>query len=151
MNAPLDIAHIIDLAVAPVFLIAGIGALLNVLTNRLGRVVDRGRALEAEIASESAGEPRTRHIRELALLDTRMARINRAIALATFAALLVCVVIVALFTGELVTTDLSRVIAGLFILTMAALIGALGFFLGEIAIAARTLRVRAEVLEEREG
>ncbi len=145
----LDVAHIIDLAVAPVFLIAGVGALLNVMTSRLGRVVDRGRALEDEIAGEPDGEPRERHLRELRMLDGRMKRINLAISLATLAALLVCLVIVTLFTGELVTVDLSRLVAVLFILTMGVLIASLVLFLGEIAIATRTLRVRAEVLERK--
>lgn len=148
-GAPLDIAHIIQLSVAPVFLIAGVGALLNVLTSRLARVVDRGRRLEEDISSEPDGEPRQRHLRELKALDRRMHRINLAISLATLAALLVCLVIVTLFAGELVTLDLSRLVAVLFILTMAALIAALVLFLAEISIAIRTLRVRTEVLERR--
>ncbi len=135
------IAGNIELAIAPVFLIAGIGALLNVLTNRLARVVDRGRALEREIASEPEGEPREMHKAELAGLDTRMVRINRAIMLATLAALLICLVIVLLFTGELVHIDLSDVIAALFIGAMVTLILGLMSFMGEIAISARTLRV----------
>lgn len=138
------IARNIQLAIAPVFLIAGIGALLNVLTNRLARVVDRGRGLEREIASEAEGEPREMHKAELAGLDTRMVRINRAILLATLAALLICVVIVMLFTGEIVQVDLSLVIAALFIGAMLALIFGLVSFMGEIAISARTLRVTQE-------
>lgn len=135
------IAKNIELAIAPVFLIAGIGALLNVLTNRLARVVDRGRTLEREIASEADGEPREMHIAELTGLDTRMVRINRAIMLATLAALLICVVIVSLFTGEIVHVDLSNVIAVLFIAAMLALIFGLLSFMGEIAISAKSLRV----------
>ncbi len=135
------IAQNIELAIAPVFLIAGIGALLNVLTSRLARVVDRGRALEAEIASEPEGEPREMHRAELAGLDIRMVRINRAIMLATLAALLICVVIVSLFTAEIVHVDLSTVIAGLFIGAMLALILGLISFMGEIAISAKSLRV----------
>ena len=138
------IAHNIQLAVAPVFLIAGIGALLNVLTNRLARVVDRGRALEKEIAAEDEGELRQKHLTELSALDMRMIRINRAVTLATLAALLICLVVVLLFTGELLTLDLSRVIAGLFICSMGALTFGLISFLSEISIAARTLRVGVE-------
>ncbi|WP_370373633.1 DUF2721 domain-containing protein, partial [Henriciella pelagia] len=82
---PADIAHSIELAVAPVFLIAGIGALLTVLTNRLGRVVDRSRALEIELSEEGAMEAHPRWRSELWLLDRRISWINRAIVLSTAA------------------------------------------------------------------
>lgn len=144
-----DIAHTIELAIAPVFLIAGIGALLNVLTSRLARVVDRSRVLEAQLGSNIEGEQRARVLAELLAVDHRMKRINTALTLATLAALLICLVIVFLFTSQLFGVNLSRIIATLFIATMAALIGALCFFLGEIGIATRTLRVRSELLERR--
>ena len=143
-----DIAHIIQLAVAPVFLIAGIGALLTVLTNRLGRVVDRSRALEAELTVEQPLELHPRWSKELFLLDRRMAWINRAITLAATAMLLVCLVIVTLFTGQLINNDLSALVSILFILTMAALIASLGNFLWEIHLAATMLRVQTDLLEK---
>ncbi|MEQ8558509.1 MAG: DUF2721 domain-containing protein [Henriciella sp.] len=142
-----DIAHIIQLAVAPVFLIAGIGALLTVLTNRLGRVVDRTRALEVELSIEQPTETHPRWAKELVLLDRRMAWINRAITLSTLAMLFVCLVIVTLFAGQLLSFNLSVIIAVLFILTMAALVTALGSFLWEIHVAAEMLRVRTDLLE----
>ena len=73
---------VIELALAPVFLLAGIGAFLNVMTSRLGRVVDRWRALEAELTS-CDDERRRLHVKELGILDRRMAHSNRAIALST--------------------------------------------------------------------
>ena len=146
--APIDdIAQIIDLSIAPVFLIAGIGAILNVMTSRLARVIDRSRHLETEIAQEPDGEPRERHRRELAALDQRMRRINWAISLSTLAALLVCLVIMTLFASRLVTLDLSRLIALLFIGTMGALIIALMLFLTEISLAIKTIRVNKELLK----
>jgi hypothetical protein len=138
---PNDIAHIIELAIAPVFLIAGIGALLNVLTARLGRVVDRGRSLEATLAAGPDGATRTRAVAELKAIGRRTSRINIAVTLATFAALLVCLVIVFLFAGELLAMNLARIVAALFIATMAALIAALCFFLGEIGLAIQTLKL----------
>ena len=139
-----DIARNIQLAIAPVFLIAGVGALLNVLTNRLARVVDRGRRLEQELEDHPIGPEREFRLKELVVLDKRMVRINRAIMLAVLAVLLVCVVIVAIFTGELVRLDLSTLIAVLFIAAMLALILALVSFMGEIAIATSSLRVSME-------
>lgn len=148
-TAPVDIAHIIELAIAPVFLIAGIGALLNVLTNRLGRVVDRGRTIEASVAAQMPeGAVRDRMAKELKAVDQRMKRIHAALTLSTLAALLNCLVIMFLFMGELFGADLSRIVATLFIATMGALIGALCFFLGEIGIATRTLRVRTDLLDK---
>jgi hypothetical protein len=138
---PNDIAHIIELAIAPVFLIAGIGALLNVLTARLGRVVDRGRSLEATLAAGPDGATRTRAVAELKAIGRRTARINIAVTLATFAALLVCLVIVFLFAGELLAMNLAQIVAALFIATMASLIAALCFFLGEIGLAIQTLKL----------
>ncbi len=140
-----DIAHNIQLAVAPVFLLTGISSLLNVLASRLARVVDRARKLEADIP----GYPSTRRgeaIEELKILDRRMAATNRAISLCTMAALLVCIVVAILFIGDLFPMRWTGVVAVLFILAMALLIGGLMLFLMEVQIALKSVRVRAAVL-----
>jgi hypothetical protein len=145
-----DIVQIIQLSIAPVFLIAGIGTLLNVLTSRLARVVDRGRAIELDLDSPmGSGQHTNRHLAELRVLDQRMNWIHNAIILSTMAILLVCLLIVALFSVELITIDLSRAVAILFIATMASLIGGLISFLIEISYARKSLRVRAELLASR--
>jgi hypothetical protein len=145
-----DIVQIIQLSIAPVFLIAGIGTLLNVLTSRLARVVDRGRAIELDLDSPmGSGQHTNRHLAELRVLDQRMNWIHNAIMLSTMAILLVCLLIVALFSVELIAIDLSRVVAILFIATMASLIGGLISFLIEISYARKSLRVRAELLASR--
>ncbi len=145
-----DIVQIIQLSIAPVFLIAGIGTLLNVLTSRLARVVDRGRAIELDLDSPmGSGQHTNRHLAELRVLDQRMNWIHNAIMLSTMAILLVCLLIVALFSVELITIDLSRIVAILFIATMASLIGGLISFLIEISYARKSLRVRAELLASR--
>ncbi len=143
-----DIAHSIELAVAPVFLIAGVGALLTVLTNRLARIVDRSRSLEVELAVEGAMEAHPRWRAELFLLDRRISWINRAIVLSTAALLFVCLVIVSIFTGQLLAIDLSILVSILFICAMGALIAATGSFLWEIHVAAAMLRVRTDLLEK---
>ena len=146
ISIPGDIAHVIQIAIAPVFLLARIGALLNVMANRLGRVVDRWRALEHELGKCGDEEARVR-ITELGLLDKRMAHINRAIALSTLAALLVCIVIMFLFTGQLLHFPVTQLVSILFIATMGVLIAGLLYFLFEIRIANRTLRVARHVLK----
>lgn len=143
---PEEVAHIIQLAIAPVFTLAGIGALLNVMANRLARVVDRWRALEARLPE---AEPLTRSLyhSELAVLDKRMERIHRAISLSTAAALLICVVIILLFTGQLVPIPVAQAVSILFVTSMLLLSVALVSFLMEVRIASRTLRVTRAVLD----
>lgn len=149
MTQEADIARIIQLAIAPVFTIAGIGAVLNVLTQRLSRVVDRARELEVRTEAETDTQERAEHLVHLIDLDRRMLRINLSITLCTLSALLMCLVIMALFTGELIATDLSDLVAVLFIAAMACLIASLSFFLAEISIALRTLRVSPEFRRNR--
>lgn len=150
INAANNIAQIIQLAVAPVFLLAAVGTLLVVLTSRLARVVDRSRALDVEIQSgHSPFGDEAYHVTELRVLDQRMNWINRAITLATITNLLVCLVVVALFSGELLGLDFSRFIAAIFIAAMGALICALTAFLVEISYARKMLRVRPELLASR--
>ncbi len=150
INAANNIAQITQIAVAPVFLLAAVGTLLVVLTSRLARVVDRSRALDAEIISgQSLFADGAHHTAELRVLDQRMNWIHRAITLATITNLFVCVVVVALFSSELLGLDLSRFIAFMFIAAMTALIFALLSFLVEISYARKMLRVRPELLASR--
>jgi hypothetical protein len=136
----LDIAHIIQLAVAPVFLLSGIGVVLTVLTNRMGRIVDRARVLEERLPS--APEPAKPDINaELYTLSRRARLINLAITLSTMCGLLVCLVIVALFVGHLIRLDLSWIISGLFIVSMLAFVVAFVSLLREIFLATASLRI----------
>jgi Protein of unknown function (DUF2721) len=145
INTPSDVALIIQLSVAPVFLIAGIGTLMNVMTSRLARVVDRGRSLEASIAQGMVGA-QIIYQSELRGLDQRMSRINTAITLLTLAILFVCLVIMILFLGEILGKDFGLIVAACFIAALGALIGGLVAFLSEISVATRMLRVREELL-----
>jgi hypothetical protein len=134
------IAHVIQLAVAPVFLLTGVGALLGVLASRLARIIDRARLLEERHEVLGTAE-RVASATDLATLSERARHINHAIGLSVTCALLVCAVIVALFAGAFLATDLSTLIGILFIAAMCALIGALVSFLREISVATRSLRI----------
>ncbi len=144
MATPGDInvvAHVIQQAVAPVFLLTGVGAILGVLTNRLARVVDRFRTLD-EMARSGNGLDRENHSvahrkEEMVALKRRRAWIHRAITLITLCALLICVVIAMLFLGTEMGVDPSRMVSLLFISAMVSLILGLLCFLREIAIATR--------------
>lgn len=133
------IADTIRLAVAPVFLLTGVAAVLGVLTNRLARIVDRARADEQSL--ETASEPdRARLYAELEVLSRRSRVVNLAISLTTLCALLVCSVIVLLFLGALLVIDVSAAVAILFIGAMVTFIAALLAFLREVYLATASLR-----------
>lgn len=135
-----SVAHVIQLAVAPVFLLTGVGAILAVLVNRLGRVVDRFRALErAEPEARDAAQTSIRT--EMAVLERRARLIHWAIGLCTSCALLVCMVIACLFLGSVTSLDLSIPIAALFVLAMLSLVSGLLCFLREIALATGGIHV----------
>jgi hypothetical protein len=133
-----SIAGAIQLSVAPVFLLTGVGAILGVLTNRLARIVDRSRVLQDRLKAEpdTAGGVQD----EVTKLAERARLVNRAIGMCTFGALLVCVVIVALFVSAFANAHLGEVIALAFTGAIVALIGALVTFLRETYLATRTLR-----------
>lgn len=143
-----DLAHIIELSVAPVFLLAGIGAFLNVVASRLGRVVDRARYLEERYLSGPTPDEMTRIKNELGVLDRRVRLSQRAVSLFSLAALLVCCVVAMLFIGEFVALPVAAAVAMMFIAAMLAMIGGLSLFLLETTIATRTIRVRAELLSK---
>ncbi|HEX2769950.1 MAG TPA: DUF2721 domain-containing protein [Geobacteraceae bacterium] len=134
------VAHVIQMSVAPVFLLTGVGAILNVLTNRLGRIIDRARILEARLANVEDKEQEALH-KGLANLSLRSQLIHWAISLCTICALLVCIVIAALFVGAFWAVDVSFFIGLLFIVAMLALIGGLLGFLWEISLATASVRI----------
>jgi hypothetical protein len=134
------IGHVIQLAVAPVFLLTGVSGLLGVLTNRLARIIDRARTLEDRLARATEPEQQKYH-EELQLLSQRARRINTSVSLCTLCALLICAVIVALFVGAFFSTDLSVLIGLLFTGAMLALFSGLVNFLHEIHVATHSLRI----------
>ena len=147
------IAHVIELSIAPVFLLSAIGAMLAVMTNRLARVVDRARRSEARLA-EAARAPREPEAGEppeepLELLSRRARLIGRAIFLCTTTALLVCTVIVALFVGAILGFDPSRAVALLFVAAMLAFFLGLLSFLREVLLATVSLRIGGRHVEPR--
>jgi hypothetical protein len=134
------ITQVIQLAIAPVFLLTGIGTLIMVLTNRLGRVVDRSRVLEERLPSLQAAEAGAART-ELHLLARRIRLVYLAISLAVLSALFVCLLIAGAFAGAFVATDLTRLVAVLFVLGILALIGSLVVLLREIFLAVTSARL----------
>ncbi|EMD84355.1 DUF2721 domain-containing protein [Pacificimonas flava] len=142
------IGQLVDGALAPVFLIAGIGALLNVLTSRLARVVSRARDLEKQFASLN-DDARQRALAELPLLDKRIALTHSAIYCCVASALAIALVVALLFVGAFVEIPLlGTLIAALFVLAMLLIVVGLVYFLRETRISIRSLRVRRELMED---
>lgn len=131
------VTHVIQQALTPVFLLGGVGAILNVLTGRLARIVDRFRFLTEPDTNELK-----EHYEEKLVLPIRVNLIHWAICLCTVCALFVCTSIVTLFVGAELGLSLSRVISMLFIAAMLALTGGLLCFLREVTLATDTLKIR---------
>jgi len=142
--APVDIAHLIQVALTPIFLISAIGVTLNVLTSRLARIVDRARSIEARVgeSQRATGAPAEGDLPvQLRVLARRARHINSAITLITLAALEISLVVVSLFLNAFLRWDLSAFIAIMFILSMLSLSAALLAFLVEVRIATNALRI----------
>jgi hypothetical protein len=137
----MDIVHLIQSAVAPVFLLSGVGVTLGVLTNRLARIVDRARFLEQQA---HRGEARAESTADsLRVLARRAHYINIAIVLCAVSALLVSLVVMTLFASAFVSLNLSVAIAVLFVLAMICLTAAFGVFLLEVRLATQSLQFGA--------
>lgn len=140
------IAQTIQLALAPVFMLAGISGLINVLAGRISRVVDRARALEA-LHPRSQGREHERHVWELRLLDRRLTVINGSLVMAVASAMMTCLVVAMLFVAEIAELHIGTAVALAFILSMMLLIGSLLGFIVEVRMSLRAIRVRTELLE----
>jgi len=135
-----NIAHAIQLAVAPVFLLTGVASILSVLTSRVARIIDRSRALHAKLVYPMEPQKSDEIHAELSVLTRRGKLINRAIGLCTACVLLICSVVAILFLGSFLTYNMDMLIALLFISAMLCLIMALIFFIGEVYLATANVR-----------
>jgi hypothetical protein len=135
----MDIAHVVQSSVAPVFLLTGVAATLGVLTNRLSRVVDRARALEERLEKEPAR--RGALLADLRVLERRARYINTAISMCAIAALLVALVVVSLFADAFLGVELAKAVALLFVAAMLCLAVAYIAFFVEIRLAIVALRI----------
>jgi len=133
-----DVARVIQLAVAPVFLLSGVGVTLGVFTNRLARIVDRARAIEVQLEKNARDETLRGTLKTLA---RRASWINTAITLAALSALMVALTVGLLFLHVLAGVHLASAVAITFGLAMLTLTAALLAFLVEVRIATATLRI----------
>ena len=140
------IAQTIQLALAPVFVLVAIGNIMNLLSSRLGRVVDRSRALQNR-HGETEGMAHDEVVREIRLIDRRIDLIGRALRLLVTSGLAVGLTVALLVLEELARIDLQRVAAGTFLLAVGLMMWALVLFLRETQAASAALKIPDEYLE----
>ena len=130
----IDVTRLIQLAVAPVFLLTAVGTIIGVLTTRLGRAVDRSRMLEDRLRQLSPeGQAGVRA--ELEVLGRRVRLVYGSMVLAVVCALFVGLLIATAFLDAFIAVDMSKFIGLLFIGAMLSFIVALMVFLREIFLA----------------
>jgi hypothetical protein len=139
------IGQAIQLAVAPVFLLTGVGATLNVLATRIGRIIDRARIMEETLTRAGTDSATELHER-LKVLSTRARWVNRSIVLSVSSGILVSLVVAALFVSAVLQVDLALPIAIAFVLALLCLATALLFFLREVFIATESLRFGSKMV-----
>ena len=134
-----EIAGVIQLAIAPVFMLTAVGTVINALSVRLGRAVDRRRELEERLGAMSEAEMPSA-LDELTTIARRIRFVYLSIVFAVISALFIALLIAGAFVGAFVRADLSLTIASMFICAMLALIVCLLLFLKEIFLAVSTPR-----------
>jgi hypothetical protein len=134
------VTHGIQLAVAPVFLLTAVSAMIGTVAGRLARIIDRARLLEDRIEAAPQGDPMAAAYRELKQLRLRGRLVNTCVALLTFCAILIGLTIVALFLGETTEMQIFRIATIFFLSGVSCFLLALLCFLTETLIATRMLK-----------
>ena len=140
------IAQTIQLALAPVFVLVAIGNIMNILSQRLGRVVDRSRVLQ-QLHGTTSGDAHDAVVREIRTVDRRIAMISRAILLLVLSGLTIGLCVALLFLEDLFNVDLQQAAAAAFMLAIALLMAALTLFMRETRHATAVLRIPETYLE----
>ena len=141
-----DIVTVLQTALAPAFLLVGIGAMLNLFAGRLTRIIDRSRHLQ-DVFKSTTGRDHDLVVSELEDLQLRIKIVNSAIFLSVVSAITACSLIAMLFVMEMVRVELSLAIAGAFVAAISLLSLALIQFLREVRIGIRDFMIREEYLE----
>jgi uncharacterized protein YacL len=140
------IAQTIQLALAPVFMLVAIGNILNLLSTRLSRIVDRARALQ-ERHTATSGAEHDAVVQEIRLVDRRISLVTTAIRLLVTSGLFVGLTVGFLFVEEMARVPLQLPAAGTFLVALALLMFGLVLFLRETQISAAALRIPRDLLE----
>lgn len=140
------IAQTIQLALAPVFVLVAIGNIMNILSTRLGRIVDRSRHLQ-KLHAQTEGAEHDRIVREIRLVDRRIHLIGKAILRLVLSGLTIGFCVALLFVEELFNVNLQQVAGAAFFIAVLLLMSALWLFLRETREATAALRIPEPYLE----
>ena len=140
------IAHTIQSALAPVFVLVAIGNIMNILSTRLGRIVDRARTLQ-KLYGDTTGPAHDRVVLEMRQVDQRILLNTQAIRVLVMAGLAIGTTVAVLFVEDMVSVPLERIAAGIFLIAVSLLMRGLWLFLRETQVAAESLRVPEAYLE----
>jgi Flp pilus assembly protein TadB len=140
------VISVLQTALTPAFLLVAVGSLLNVLTGRLSRIVDRSRDLQRQHA-ETEGSAHERVVTELRIIEKRMHVVGSSILFAVLAAITVCIMIALLFLMGLTHFSAAWVAVAVFMLALALLVACLLQFVREIRLATYAIYVPEEYLE----
>jgi hypothetical protein len=147
-GALVSIVHIIQVSLAPVFLLSGVATLLNVFSTRYARVADQVDALGKLIdGSDDVGAAAM--VVRLVHLQRRALALDAAVALAAIAGALTCATVLVLFLGEAGGFGIAAILYITFGLAIASTLAAIGAFAVEMLMASQ--RVRAEVAAGRQA
>ena len=136
-----NVVQLIQLSLAPVFLIVGVGQMINAVTGRLARVIDRARWYDNKNQQQNAKPYQPHEIDELQSLNKRMKFANWSITFLTLAAATICIDVILLFIDGLISTNLEIGILGLFIFSLIAITCGITSFFMEVSIATATLNI----------
>jgi hypothetical protein len=142
-NSPDDVAHIIQVALAPAFLLTALATLLNVFSTRLARIADKVNNTRRELDGAGAAEARVLS-RHLSYLRHRSTLLDAAVVLASLGGVLIVVAILTLFVGALRDAAAASVLFACFGGALVCAAGAIGAFLAEILLAGRGVRVEVD-------
>jgi Protein of unknown function (DUF2721) len=141
MHNPLDdVVHLIQTALTPAFLLAGLAALLSVFASRLDRVTRQVNQFSQRLSAVSEAE--AAHICEqLGCLRLRTKLLDAAVVFGGLAGGLTCLAALVLFVGGLSDVKLAAsFLLWTFGLALSLTIGAIAAFLAEMLLSSRGLR-----------
>ena len=135
-----EIIPVLQVAIGPVILISGVGLLLLTMTNRLGRAIDRARALVRELR-DGREHDRPAALAQVAIIYRRARLIRLSIALAALSVLLAAVLIIVLFLTALMKWDNGFIVSLIFIACLGSLIASLVAFIYDIQLSLVALKL----------
>lgn len=140
------VISVLQTALTPAFLLVAVGSLLNILTGRLSRIVDRSRELQ-KLHAETQGREHDRLVDELRIIEKRMRVVGSSILLGVLAAVTVCLMIGLLFLMGLTNFSTAWVAVAVFMVALGLMVGSLILFVREIHLATHAIHVPEEYLE----